>query len=306
MTFKGAQERRFPSPLRYPGGKGKVANYVKLLFLENDLVGGEYAEPYAGGAAVALSLLFEEFAARVHINDVDPRVTTFWAAVLNDTDALCQRIADTPVTMDEWARQREVQLSNEPEPLDLAFSTFFLNRTNRSGILKGGVIGGQRQRGKWKLDARYNKGNLIKRVHKVARFESRIFLTQLDAAAFLDNVVPSLPDRSLLYLDPPYYLKGPGLYHAFYEPADHARIAEMMAQLDRPWIVSYDAVRPVMELYDQHRRIRYGLSYSAADRYRGGEVMFFSPGLRQPEVVSPARIKFKKVDRARMDRIRAA
>src|SRR5215218_6813135 len=92
----------FHSPLRYPGGKRKVANFIKLLMLENDLVGHAYAEPYAGGGSVALSLLYEEFASEIHINDLNQSVFAFWNAVLNETEALCRRISDVTVTMQEW------------------------------------------------------------------------------------------------------------------------------------------------------------------------------------------------------------
>ena len=182
----GFSPRRFPSPLRYPGGKGKVANFMKLLFTENDFVGWDYVEPYAGGASVALALLFEDYAAHVHINDINRSVYAFWRVVLDQPDELCARILDTRVSTAEWRRQRKVQMAVDPAPLDLAFSTFFLNRTNRSGIITGGIIGGQGQDGTWKLDARYNKSDLVRRIQKVARFRGRITLTQLDAFEFLE------------------------------------------------------------------------------------------------------------------------
>lgn len=298
-----AAERRFPSPLRYPGGKGKIANYMKLLFITNDLVGHEYVEVYAGGAGVALILLFEDYASHVHINDLDPAVHAFWNAVLNDTEALCARIQDTAVTMSEWERQREIQQAESPDPFDLAFSTFFLNRTNRSGIIRGGVIGGRKQRGKWKIDARYNKPALIRRIQKVARHRGRISLTRLDGAQFIQNAVPQLPLRSALYLDPPYYVKGGSrLYPNYYEEEDHAEVAAAVRAIDnRPWVVSYDSVDAIEELYTGNQRIEYGLSYSAGDRYRGREVMFFSPGLKQPDVASPANLTAVAVQEARLE-----
>lgn len=291
----------FPSPLRYPGGKGKVANYVKLLFLANDMAGHEYAELYAGGASIALSLLFEEYASRIHINDLNVSVHAFWDAVLHDTDELCSRISKVSVTIDEWHRQKAVQQAEEPEPIDLAFSTFFLNRTNRSGIIEGGIIGGKDQTGAWKLDARFNKTDLVRRIRKIARHASRITLTRLDAAEYLRNVVPALPQTTFFYLDPPYFVKGRGLYQNFYGPDDHAEVAGEVENLKRPWLVSYDAAPEIMALYGQHPMLTYGLSYSAADRYRGAEVMFFSRGLVRPDVDSPAKVRGRVVQGARME-----
>jgi DNA adenine methylase len=292
----GVSPRRFPSPLRYPGGKGKIANYLKLIFLRNNLVGHGYAEPYAGGASVALTLLYEEFASHVYINDLNRSVFAFWDAVLNHTEGLCSRIFDTRVNMREWRRQRAVQLVSDPDPLDLAFSTFFLNRTNRSGIIRGGIIGGKDQSGVWKLDARYNKLDLIRRIQKAARFRSRISLSGCDAAHYITNILPTCGPRVFVYLDPPYYVKGEGLYEHFYTHDDHVRIAALLSALKIPWVVSYDAAPSLMQLYTGAKGLRYRLSYSAAQRTRGQEVMFFSPQLVRPAIPSPANIRTSVVD----------
>ena len=294
-------QRRFVSPLRYPGGKGKISNFIKLLFIYNDLVGHSYSELYAGGASVALSLLYEEYTSHIHINDLNRSVYAFWNAVLNNTEELCRLIMDVDVTIEQWQYQKQVQADHSAEPLQLAFSTFFLNRTNRSGIIQGGVIGGKRQDGEWKLDARYNKTNLIQRIQKVARYRSRITLTHYDAANYIQNVLPSLPGRTFSYLDPPYYVKGEGLYEHFYQHSNHAEIARLIQNVTQPYIVSYDAADAILDLYKDYDNIAYGLNYSAAERYSGNEVMFFSPGLVHPSVESPANINNNVVRHAQSE-----
>ena len=278
---------RHLSPLRYPGGKSKLTKFVKLLFRSNGLLDGEYAEPYAGGASVALGLVLGEYASVAHINDLDLSIHAFWHAVLNETEALCRRISLRPVTLAEWRRQRAIQdRAEQADALDLAFSTFFLNRTNRSGIIaSGGVIGGTGQSGDWRIDARYNKAGLIKRIERIARYRDRISLTRLDATDFLKQVSMNLPPRSLTYLDPPYYVKGQQrLYASYYRPKDHALIAKKLTLLSRPWIVSYDNAPEIQALYQRYRTTVYGLRYTAAHRYRGAEVMVFSPGLTVPSI----------------------
>ena len=301
----GVSARRFPSPLRYPGGKGKVANFVKLAFLQNDFIGHRYVEPYAGGAAVALTLLFEEYASQISINDLNRSVFAFWRATLEHTEELCRQIRDTPVTLEQWKRQRSVQDAESPDLLELGFSTFFLNRTNRSGIISGGVIGGQKQTGQWKIDARYNKTALIQRIKKIARHKSRITLTRMDAAAYLRDTLPELPSETFVFLDPPYYIKGEGLYENFYGHSDHTKIAELVARLECPWIVSYDAAVPILDLYQGFDRITYNLSYSAGRHTSGKEVMFFSKGSQRPAQESPANILSAIVDKARVERLSA-
>lgn len=284
---------RFSTPLRYPGGKGKLANFMKLVFEANNLYGGHYVEPYAGGAGIAFSLLFEEYATHLHINDLNKSVHALWACVLNDTDALCEFINNTPVTMDEWNKQKSVQENDSDHSmLELGFSTFFLNRTNRSGIIKGGVIGGKKQTGKWKLDARYNKKNLISRIEKIAKYKERISLYNCDANNFITDVLPYLPLKTLVYLDPPYYAKGSGLYENYYTVTDHVAISKLVrSKIKQPWIVSYDNTSEILQLYAKFYHIVYRLNYSAAEHYHGSELMFFCNTLNVPAVPNPAKVK---------------
>lgn len=297
--MSGSSHRRFPSPLRYPGGKGKVANYIKLVLLENDLVGRQYVEPYAGGASVALSLLFGRYVGRIHVNDLDRSVHAFWRVVLDRPDELCSLIRETPVTMEERTRQQAIQQGTDPDELELAFSTFFLNRTSRSGIIGGGVIGGRGQTGRWKIDARFNREDLIIRVQKIARFGSLITLTGMDTAEYLRTVLPTIDDP-VVYLDPPYYVKGEGLYENAYQHEDHEEIAAVVRRLDVPWIVSYDAAPAIVAMYEGCEALFYDLAYSAADRYRGDEVMFFSSQISPPQDVLPCKVGSRQLDEVRM------
>lgn len=283
---------KFVSPLRYPGGKLKVVDYVKQLMEVNDLMGGTYIEPYAGGASVALSLLFDKYAGKIKINDKDRAIYAFWYAVLNETDALCRLIADTPVTMDTWQVQHELQKhKTEADLLELGFSTFFLNRTNRSGILNGGVIGGKEQQGKWKIDARYNKKDLIERIEHVAGYADLIKLTSMDAVALIKRYKRTPAAKTFCYLDPPYYVKGQDLYLNYYRDVDHQDIAKAIKKFKGQWIISYDAVDFISELYKDYRQKEYYLSYSAGNPAKGKEIMVYSNGLLIPETEI---VKFKR------------
>lgn len=249
-------------------------------------MGGHYVEPYAGGASIALELAIQEFAERVHINDIDPSVWAFWRSVLNNSDKLCHLISKTPITIESWYEQREVQKNkNTTDSLTLGFSTFFLNRTNRSGILNAGVIGGKNQDGNFKIDARFNKDELIKRIELIAEHSEKISLYNLDAIELLDKVVPKLPQKTLIYLDPPYYVKGGDLYEHHYQHKDHAAVAAATRRVKQHIMVSYDDVPEIRELYSNYQFVSYSLSYCAQNRYRGTEAIFLGntlecPGLR--------------------------
>lgn len=276
---------KFVSPLRYPGGKLKVVDYVKRLLEVNDLCGGTYIEPYAGGASVALSLLYSKHAARIKINDIDRSIYAFWYAVLEETEGLCRLITDTPVNMETWERQREVQARKaDADLLDLGFSTFFLNRTNRSGILSGGVIGGKEQTGNFKIDARFNKKDLIERIEHIVGYADLIELTSMDAVALIKRYKRAPAVKTFCYLDPPYYVKGQDLYLNYYRDEDHKDIADAIKKFKGQWIISYDAVDFISELYKDYRQKDYYLSYSAGNPSKGKEIMVYSNGLIIPEV----------------------
>jgi DNA adenine methylase len=280
------------TPLRYPGGKGKLAQFVKDIIRTNRLYDGEYVEPYAGGAAIALELLLQEHVSQVRINDVSQHVYSFWKSVLNDTDELCRLIMDTSLTIATRDRQKKIFANpGQHSYVQVGFATFFLNRTNRSGILNAGVIGGRDQTGPWKIDARYNARELIFRVESIAKLRNRIKLTHSDAIAFLRHGLPKWPEKTLIYLDPPYYVRGRELYYDYYKDKDHAEVAEHVASKmsDRFWMVSYDNVAAIKRLYAGLRSMVYDVAYTARENRTGKEVMFFSSKLTIPPLVGPVR-----------------
>lgn len=267
----------FYTPLRYPGGKGKLAPFIKEVYRSNRLNDGTYVEPYAGGAAVALTLLLEGYARNIVINDIDKSIYSFWYTIINHTGEFIERIHDTEVTMSEWHKQKQVQSNIENfSILDIAFSTFFLNRTNRSGILQGGVIGGQNQNGPYKIDARYNKSNLIERIKLISQYKNRISVFNLDALDLITNLQSKLPQKSLIYFDPPYYNKGDLLYKNFYTHQDHVTVASVVKSLQQPWLVTYDSTEEIIDIYKNENAENFSICYSAhKTRNRGSEIMFY-------------------------------
>ncbi|WP_427003707.1 DNA adenine methylase [Pantoea eucrina] len=285
MVYQMSKTSYFKTPLRYPGGKAKFSPHIEKVLHFNNLVGGVYAEPYAGGAGVAIGLLTKNLVTDIFINDIDLALYSFWYAVVNHTDQFCELIQSTPVTMDNWYLQRQVLLVPDGKSvLEIAFATFYLNRTNRSGILKAGVIGGKAQSGKWKLDERYNKNDLISRIKHIGSFKDRIHVSKLDAIDFIERNSTLLPSKSLTYLDPPYYVKGAELYRNFYQHDDHVKISKTLSTISAPWIVSYDNVGEIKELYESFHMTDYALSYTAQDKKKGSEVIIYNHGLLAPEI----------------------
>ncbi len=270
------------TPLRYPGGKSQLTPFVIELLRANNLFYGAYAEPFAGGCGIAWSLLLNNYVTEVHINDIDRSIHAFWACVLRHTDGLCERIMDTRVNMDEWQRQKDVQSAGRPKLLDLGFSTLFLNRTNRSGIIKGGVIGGKDQSGEYKLDCRFNRADLVNKIKRIAARRDRVHLTRLDAEEFIKERLPVVSRDALVNIDPPYYTKGPGLYTSFYQHDDHASLAKAVAEIKQRWIVTYDDTPEIRQMYRKYRIHTQHLTYYAQVKRAGVELLILDPKIKLP------------------------
>ncbi|RUW60379.1 DNA adenine methylase [Mesorhizobium sp. M7A.F.Ca.US.008.03.1.1] len=275
------------SPLRYPGGKTCLLPLVSELLRINKLEFGHYAEPYAGGCGLALSLLYGGHVSDIHINDVDPSIWSFWHSVLNRTEELCYRVAKTPITVEEWRCQRQIHLNqDEGDPLSLGFSAFFLNRTNRSGIIKdAGVIGGLAQTGPYKIDCRFNRDDLIRRIKRVAKYRNRIHLSRRDALAFISDIRSQKLGCMFFCIDPPYFSKGSSLYTSYYNPSDHAILASAVLELEDPWVVTYDNAPEVSKLYRDRRQFEFDINYSLETKRVGTELLVASKGLKLPSQV---------------------
>lgn len=266
------------SPLRYPGGKNCIFPFVSDLFYENNFIGINYAEPYAGGAGLALRLLFEGYVDHIYINDLDTSIYTFWESILEKPDDFCKWISEVKIDIRNWNKYKEIQQNvNSVDPFELAKSTFFLNRTNVSGVIKGGVIGGQEQYGKYKIDARFNKNDLINRIQNIAKLSSRITISNLDGLVFAGKMNRKKEDI-FIYIDPPYFQKGADLYMNFYSKNDHKKLSKYIHSIQKKWMVSYDNHDFILNLYAEQNKVLYQLSQSASNRV-GDEVLIFSEDL---------------------------
>lgn len=285
---------RFYSPLRYPGGKNKLAKFIALVCEKNN-INGTYVEPYAGGASVAIHLLVNGYVEKIIINDYDRSIYAFWHCVLNETKVFCEMIQDAKLTIKNWYKQKELQQDKEGYSLlELGFSTFFLNRTNRSGIIDGGVIGGVNQDGEYKMDCRFNKEDLIGRIKFISIHRKNIQLYNLDALKLIGEIEHRTRSKNIVfYFDPPYFLKGQSLYMNSYGIEDHKRVSERIRKIrNAKWIVSYDNMPEILALYKSTniQKKEYSFIHTAFEPREGREVLFFSKDLTVPKISQPTRL----------------
>lgn len=261
------------SPLRYPGGKSKIAPMVKLLIEKTGIKNATYIEPFAGGAGVSLELLFSGDVDHIVINDYDKAIYSIWRAIIENTNQFVDLIENTEVSIDEWYKQKDVYINQANKySVELAFATFFLNRTNRSGILAAGPIGGYEQKGNYLIDARYNKKELINRILRIAKRRDDITVYNKDVRSFMKKYLHRY-SNAFIYLDPPYYKKGQELYKNFLVYKDHKEIADLLKKEKSIWMVTYDAEPEIAKLYKEFSMKFFDLSYSVAKKKKASEIM---------------------------------
>lgn len=266
----------FYSPLRYPGGKGKLAPLMELLIKQTGHYGGTYVEPFAGGAGIALELLEKGIVKEIVINDLDKGIYSFWRAILTETDRFIEDIHNAELSILEWNKQKSILENSNKYSYELGFATFYLNRTNRSGIIKGGVIGGTEQKGKWLMDARFNKEDMIKRILRIAQKRKNIHLYNKDVDSFVKKYLPKYQQNAFVYFDSPYFGKGKQLYLNFFSYDDHVRIEQMInEQVNCDWVITYDDVPEIANIYQNHVLRKFDLNYSAGVKRKASEIIIF-------------------------------
>lgn len=272
-----SQRRYLFTPLRYPGGKTSLFNFFDVVIKEHNWQSVTYIEPYAGGAGVAMSLLLLEKVSSIVINDYDPAIYSFWFAITKRNAEFIERVATTPVTIEEWERQKKIYKAVDiSDRLSLGFATFFLNRTNYSGILNAGPIGGKKQRGEWKVNARYNKRSLIEKIKLIGFYSNRIAVLNEDGVDVIERYAKD--PRSFFYIDPPYFVKGAELYLNAFQLKDHQKLACSLNEYNKSkWLLSYDNEKDILDLYPDRQYRTFNLNYSVHHNSKiGSELMIFS------------------------------
>ncbi len=269
--------RRIKNPLRYPGGKATLADYVAIVLEENLLAGCTIHEPFGGSAAVSLDLLSRGFVSRAVIIERDPLIFSFWAMVFSDPARLCSDIETVPVTMRTWDildSLRSVEYPTDANLSQLALAGLFFNRTNYSGIVGAGPIGGRAQTSAYALDCRFNKATLISAINEIAKLTSRVSVVFDDAQLYLRRHQKMLQGGShFIYLDPPYYEHGRKYYRYHYESDHHAALANYIMRRSFPWLLSYDDHPAIRELYRRINKYHIYMDYSARTSRRVKELL---------------------------------
>lgn len=273
------------SPLRYPGGKTQLSKFVNNLIQVNNLNKPVYCEPFSGGFGAGMELLFSDSVESVIINDYDLGIYSVWFAILHESDRLSDLISKTPVSIQEWNNQKEIYRLNmvsNKYSIELAFATLFLNRTNISGIIGGGPIGGKSQKAKYLIDCRFNKSALIEKIKSISAYSKKIELHNLEANKLISDILLKMdPNNLFIFFDPPYYKQGKNLYTNFFNHENHVELKNNIQKLDDfKWITTYDYDPNIKDIYSNYKSMEYKIRYSANKVRKEKEYLFHSPSTK--------------------------
>ncbi|MPM13299.1 hypothetical protein SDC9_59655 [bioreactor metagenome] len=263
------------SPLRYPGGKFKIYDKVKNLIEINELGDRSYVEPFAGGFAIGLGLLHDNIVETAILNDFDPHIYNFWHTILNNPDEFLRIMMDTPITIEERGRQKEIYDDEHAGQINDGFATFFLNRVNFSGVITGGPIGGFTQSGTYKLDCRFNKDEIKNKVEQIALLRDRIELYNYDASELIAHYLHERIQECFFNIDPPYVEKGHRLYTNYFKEENHRAFERTIAEHlgNTYWIITYDDCELIRDIYKDYYMVGYDILHNAGGSVQGKEIV---------------------------------
>ena len=271
--------RPTPTPLRYPGGKAWLTNYVESFICYNRLNVDTIVEPYGGSAAVSIRLLQRGIVKQAFISETDPLIVAFWKTVIERNKELIEYVNSYEVNLDTWhlfkryISTSEISKHNE---IELAGAFLFLNRTSYSGILKAGPLGGRNQVSKYKIDCRFNKIAIAKKIREIARLEGKIHIVESDGLKFMKKISAAPVDNTLFYVDPPYYGAGKLLYRHYFEEQDHVNLSHFLKAFNLPWLLSYDNAEFIKNLYEGSKSSSVYTDYQSGHFKKGVKELLIS------------------------------
>ena len=256
------QKSLFLSPLRYPGSKRRLVRYIENVLELNSLSPKLYIEPFVGGASVAINLLLENKVDQAILMDIDPYIANFWEIIFFDTEWLIDQIESIDVSLEKWHKFKK---QNPQTKREYALACLFLNRTSFSGIIRNeiGPLGGRDQKSEYKIDCRFPRKTLIKRIRKISEKRESIFgIWDCSWEIGINRIMKlqksgELPTEDLfLYFDPPFFERANKLYRHYFHADDHIKLRDVLIEMQDPWVLSYDAANQVESLYGKALRNR--------------------------------------------------
>lgn len=257
----------------YPGGKSRIAK--RLIPQISPLLQGAsgYCEVFAGGFSFGLQLLEQWRPGVIHLNDLDADLYSLWYMVLHRPEELCEDVLRAPVSPELFYElQRKILGRREFEEGQIrerAIDKLVVTKISFSnlGEMAGSPVGGVGQTGKWKFDVRWKPDLIVKYLMRTHELLRDAFLTRQS----FEELLPTIPADTVVFLDPPYYVGGPKCYKHSFSEEQHVLLAELLRDAKFRWFMTYDDCRVVRNLYSWANVSPFRYKYSMSSTNRGGK-----------------------------------
>lgn len=234
------------SPFRYPGGKTWLVPRVRQWLRNANLSAREFAEPFAGGAIVALSALFEKLVQKITLVEKDDDVAAVWKVIVyGEGSRLAQRIVEFELTIDSAKAILAKEASSE---FERAFATILRNRVQRGGILAPGASMLKRGENDKGILSRWYPQTLQNRIDAIVRKRDDIAFMHGDGIEFIRQNA-CRPDTAF-FIDPPYTKAGRRLYS--HSEVDHSELFRVARTIRGDFLMTYDNSDEIRALARRH------------------------------------------------------
>jgi DNA adenine methylase len=291
------------TPLRYPGGKTWLLPYINDFLKFHKIQLGTIIEPFAGSASVSVGLLKSGIADNAVLCENDPMIISFWKSALYSSEEFVELIKNTDISMDTWYEFKKYLANDAPtkySDLEIGFAFLFYNRTNYSGIITAGPIGGRRQLSKYSIKCRFNPERIIKKVSQLSALNERIEIIHGDGNEYLRKFTGNQEENIFIYVDPPYYDAGKVLYRKFFAIDDHMELEGILTHINSPWLASYDDVNFIRNLYKSSKSQYVYTDYQAGNLKRGSRELLLS-NLKIPPITAKLKTSNHKIENVALD-----
>ncbi len=230
------------SPFRYPGGKTWLVPRIRQWLSSLNPRPRELAEPFAGGAIVALSALYENRVRKVTLVEKDEDVAAVWNVMLYG-DGL--RLASEILHFDLTPESVKKVLSTQPnDEFERAFSTIVRNRVQHGGILAPGAsLLKQGENGKG-IRSRWYPNTLRKRIEAIVYNQEDISFLKGDGIEFIRYNAHR--QDTAFFIDPPYTVAGRRLYR--YSEIDHRELFRVTKRVRGDFLMTYDNAQEIQDM----------------------------------------------------------
>jgi DNA adenine methylase len=260
------------SPLRYPGGKTRACKIIDNIIKQHFDISlfDTLLSPFFGGGS--FEFYFQnKYKKRIIANDKFTPLYHFWKQVKTDKNKLCEevrKIKIKTISKEDFANYRKSIMNINDDILQQAIQYFIINRCSFSGATLSGGFSEEASKKRF-------TDSSIDRIESLTLDSIEFY--NLDFEIFI--MENTISDKSLLFLDPPYYLENKSKLYGdngdLHEGFDHQKLYNILKN-KKNWILTYNNCEYIRNMYKDYIIIDANWSYGMNKSKKSSEMIIVS------------------------------